>query len=77
MPIRPTVLLVLAAAVTACGGESAPQPDVRAALGQRQRDSAVGASAIPGARGVSAAIGAADRLDARTRAADSVGASAP
>lgn len=76
MPLRPVYLLALATAVAACGGGSAP-PDARAALTQRQRDSAVGASALPGARGVGAAIGAADRLDARTRTADSVGASAP
>ena len=49
----------------------------RATLTQRQRDSAIGASALPGARGVSAALGAAATLDARTARADSVGASAP
>lgn len=72
---RPLLLTPLLLALAACD-PSAGQPRpaaARAALTQRQRDSVIGASAIPGARGVAGAIRAADAVDAHTRVADTVG----
>ena len=43
-------------------------------LTRRQKDSAIGASAIPGAQGVRGAMNAADSAAARTAAIDSTGA---
>jgi len=54
-----------------CGGQSGSS---RAAdtLTERQRDSMLAKSSIPGARGVGAALRAADSASARVRATDSV-----
>ncbi len=54
-----------------CGGQSGSS---RAAdtLTERQRDSMLAGSRIPGARGVGAALRAADSASARVRATDSV-----
>jgi len=54
-----------------CGGQSGSS---RAAdtLTERQRDSMLAGSRIPGARGVGAALRAADSTSARIRATDSV-----
>ena len=54
-----------------CGGQSGRS---RAAdtLTERQRDSMLAKSSIPGARGVGAALRAADSASARIRATDSV-----
>lgn len=43
-------------------------------LTRRERDSAIGASAIPGAQGVQKAMNAADTINAHTSAIDSAGA---
>jgi hypothetical protein len=53
------------------------KPEAAAAqdtLTRRERDSAIGASAIPGAQGVQKAMNAADTIDAHTAAIDSAGA---
>ncbi len=62
--------LVLAAA---CGRPSAGSVH-RDTLTQRQRDSAVGASALPGAGGVRRALAAQDSANRRTAQLDSIGA---
>ena len=54
----------------ACGGDQ-PTPEAKT---QRERDSAIGASAIPGASGVSTAQKAADSAAARKRLQDSIAA---
>jgi hypothetical protein len=76
---RSLALATLLLAGSACGSRADEQPSAAVAAAhpprtQRQRDSAIAASAIPGARGVAGALRAADALDAQTRAADSVGA---
>lgn len=53
------------------------KPEANAAqdtLTRRERDSTIGASAIPGAQGVQKAMNAADTLNNRTSAIDSAGA---
>ena len=61
-----TVTLALAAA---CGGA----PAARDALTQRERDSILAQSRIPGARGVGAAMRVADSIEAKVRARDTIG----
>jgi hypothetical protein len=68
------IVLTVALIVVACGDRQS-QPS-RAAPGdsltQRQRDSLLAESGIPGARGVGRARRVADSVSARARAADSV-----
>jgi hypothetical protein len=59
-------------ATLACGPDG--QTESRAELTQRQRDSALGASKLPGARGVTGALGAADSAAARSSRLDSLAA---
>lgn len=66
--------LLLCVVLTAChrndsGGSSSGPGD---SLTERQRDSMLAQSRIPGARGVGAAMRAADSTTARIRATDSV-----
>ena len=68
-PLVPLVLLVLLVLLAAC---SEPKPEQKP-LTQRERDSILGASSIPGARGVQKALKAQDSLNARTKRADSIG----
>jgi hypothetical protein len=68
---------VVAAAVvvllTACGGKPAKSSATPGdSLTERQRDSILAASRIPGARGVGAAMRYADSTSAHIRATDSV-----
>jgi hypothetical protein len=56
----------------ACSGGKPPKSAARDTLTERQRDSILAGSSIPGARGVGAALRAADSTNARIRAADSV-----
>ncbi|HEX6133348.1 MAG TPA: hypothetical protein VFZ24_05280 [Longimicrobiales bacterium] len=65
------MLLVLV--VAACSGDGA-QADTAArdTLTRRQRDSIIGASRLPGARGVQRALEASDSAAARNAAIDSV-----
>ena len=61
--------------VVACSGDEKPaqQSINRDTLTQRQKDSLLAQSKIPGARGVGAAMRAADSTSARVQAADTVG----
>jgi hypothetical protein len=54
------------------GGAGKPATTARDTLTERQRDSILARSRIPGAAGVGAALRAADSTNARIRAADSV-----
>jgi len=71
--MRTSTAVVLLLLVTACGGKpeksSAAPGDT---LTERQRDSMLAASRIPGARGVGAAMRYADSTSAHIRATDSV-----
>lgn len=60
--------------LTACGGGKSEKSSANPAdtLTERQRDSILAGSRIPGARGVGAAMRAADSTSAGIRAADSV-----
>jgi hypothetical protein len=66
--------LGVALIASACGsGRSGKAGSAaRDTLTERQRDSILAGSRIPGARGVGAALRAADSTNARIRAADSV-----
>jgi hypothetical protein len=69
-----TLIGVLVAA-DACGTQ-ASESARRDALTRRQRDSAIGASALPGARGVQGALAASDTAERRGALLDSI-ANAP
>jgi hypothetical protein len=60
--------VLVTVSVVGCG-ES--EPDERAALTQREKDSILGASQIPGARGVKRAMTSADSASARQARLDS------
>ncbi len=62
-------VLVMAAA---CGAKETPTPVKRTAAEQRAVDSTVGASRLPGARGVQGALRASDSAKARAREIDSL-----
>lgn len=62
--------LLLACGTTGDADKNAVQGDT---LTERQRDSMLAGSRIPGARGVGTAHNAADSATARVRAADTVG----
>jgi len=65
--------LTLVVAITAaCSGGKTPRSTAADTLTERQRDSMLARSRIPGARGVGAALRAADSTNARIRATDSV-----
>jgi hypothetical protein len=67
------VMLFLGAVVLAsCGGSEPPRQSADT-LTRRQRDSAIGASGLPGARGVQRALQAADTAAARRARLDSLG----
>jgi hypothetical protein len=66
-----SMALGLAWTIAACGGGQ-PRHSASDTLTERQRDSILAGSSIPGARGVGAALRAADTTSARVRAADSV-----
>ncbi len=65
-------LIVVLALLAACGGGRSGQSAAGDTLNERQRDSMLARSRIPGARGVGAAMRAADSTSAGIRAADSV-----
>jgi len=69
-----SVLLALlaAAAVEACGGGAGNQQTKRDTLTERQRDTAISRSAIPGASAVGKAMRVADSTSAQVQASDTV-----
>ena len=71
--VRCSVCVVAALITVACTRKPA-NTTVQDTLTRRQKDSAIGASAIPGAQGVRKAMNAADSAAARTAAIDSTGA---
>jgi hypothetical protein len=64
--------LLLALAVAGCGGSQSKSAESSDTLTRRQRDSILANSRIPGARGVGAAMRAADATSRGINAADSV-----
>ena len=65
--------LLLVSIVACSGGEKSAQTVNRDTLTQRQKDSILAQSRIPGASGVGRAMTAADSASARVRAADTAG----
>lgn len=73
--MKPTILLGLILSLAACGGDNSGKQAVnRDTLTERQRDSILAKSRIPGASGVGRAMTAADSTSAGVRRADSVAA---
>lgn len=71
--VRRAVVLASLLLAAACGSKSEePAPTTRSKEQQRAVDSTVGASALPGARGVQGAMKAADSAAARNRELDSL-----
>lgn len=69
-------VLILMGGALGCGApDDAPGGIDRDTLTQRQRDSLTAETGLPGARGIRRAQDAADMLDARGRAADSLSGS--
>ncbi|MDQ3675033.1 MAG: hypothetical protein M3365_11770 [Gemmatimonadota bacterium] len=66
--VRACLLALFASAVTACGGD---QPDDRANLTQREKDSILARSSIPGAKAVRRSMTSADSASARQARLDS------
>jgi hypothetical protein len=67
------VTLVALGALACSGGGSSQQTVNRDTLSQRQKDSILAQSKIPGASGVGRAMTAADSTSARVHATDTVG----
>ncbi len=67
---RPIGLGLLAAMLAACGSGATPHPPADA----RARDSAIGASQLPGAQGVRGALRTTDSAAARRAREDSIAA---
>lgn len=65
------MLLLIVIAVEGCNRDDA-RGEPPNTLTQRQRDSAIGASRIPGASGITRAMGAADSIAARNARLDSL-----
>lgn len=61
--------IALVAAATACGSKETPE---RQQMTQRQKDSLLGASSIPGARGVQKALNVQDSAAAKRALLDSI-----
>ena len=71
---RLSVVGVLAVVLgAACGGGSGSKRTAQDTLTERQRDSILAKSSIPGASAVGRAMTAADSTSARVRAADTIG----
>jgi len=64
--------LLLCLSLAACAKSDAPRMQNADTLTQRQRDSVIGASKLPGAGGISKAQAAQDAENARTTRADSI-----
>jgi len=63
---------LIVAGVTACGGEK-PQQSAADTLTRREKDSIIGQSGLPGARGVTRALGVSDSANKRNAELDSAG----
>jgi hypothetical protein len=78
VPMRHVITLTCLAALTlaaACGSSSeAPKAPPRTAAQQRAVDSTLGASNLPGARGVKGALAVSDSAAAKRRMEDSIAA---
>ena len=73
--MRPIIFPLLILSLTACGGKGNDQQAVnRDTLTERQKDSILAKSRIPGARAVGRAMTAADSTSAGAHRADSVAA---
>ena len=73
MPSRLLLLACLAGLAGCAPGDSPDDAGVSAdSITQRQRDSAVGASGLPGSQGVNRALDASDAAAARNAAMDSL-----
>jgi len=71
--MRPTILSLFVLAVATCSGDSKDKSAVnRDTLTERQKDSILAKSRIPGASGVGRAMTAADSTSAGAHRADSV-----
>lgn len=70
--MRRLIVIASVLLVAACGGKSEEPAPTRTKEQQRAVDSTVGASALPGARGVQGAMKAADSAAARNRELDSL-----
>lgn len=64
-------LIILAGMLALAACRSSETPDSGAELTKRQADSAIGASGLPGAQGVTRAMNAADSVAARNARMDS------
>lgn len=67
--MRKLILVTGLLAIAACRSDETPES--RSSLTKRQADSAIGASGLPGARGVTRAMNAADSAAARNARLDS------
>jgi hypothetical protein len=67
--IQRSILVGLLLAAAACSSQESRSSKVRS---QRERDSVLGASQLPGAQGVRGALGAADSAAARNARVDSI-----
>lgn len=72
--MRPRTPLLLFIALAVACTEKPAADTAQDSLTRRQKDSAIGASEIPGAQGVRGAMEAADSVNGRTAAIDSAGA---
>ena len=69
----PRTALLLVVALAACGGaDKGPKMQNADTLTQRQRDSVIGASRLPGAQGIQKAQAAQDSAAARQARTDSI-----
>jgi hypothetical protein len=66
--VRLSLAALAIATTAACGGKSDTAPPIT----QRQRDSAIGASSLPGAQGVRGALSAQDSAARRKAVLDSI-----
>jgi hypothetical protein len=71
MPCARLALLLLLLSPAACSSQRDAEGGKRPRT-ERERDSIIGASQLPGARGVRGALGASDSADARNARLDSV-----
>jgi len=70
--MKPFFTVIAAALIGgACSSEPTPEPPQRTKAEQRTVDSTVGASKLPGARGVQGALAASDSMAARNAQLDS------